>query len=153
MSDKNQIEASFPLLKNISLSLTSPSDGRYNCLAWAAGDDKTWWQPDPMSMYYWPDEAPRQNTLDSWVKAFQSLCFDPCPDADVQAGVEKVSIYAAYAAKSVPTHAARQLPSGIWTSKLGRREDVTHRLEDLEESQYESVALILSRPKAADLSS
>lgn len=52
-----------------------------------------------------------------------------------------------------PTHAARQLPSGAWTSKLGEWEDIEHdTLEALEGSEgrgeaYGRVALILKRER------
>jgi hypothetical protein len=53
-------------------------------------------------------------------------------------------------AASVPTHAARQLRSGAWTSKLGISEDVEHELRALEGEIYGVVALILTRPIPID---
>jgi Asp-tRNA(Asn)/Glu-tRNA(Gln) amidotransferase B subunit len=45
------------------------------------------------------------------------------------------------------THAARQLPSGAWTSKLGDWEDIEHKtLSGLESACYGRVARILRRP-------
>ena len=44
-----------------------------------------------------------------------------------------------------PTHAARQLPNGKWTSKLGRWEDIEHDLEGLTGEMYGSVQQILKR--------
>lgn len=44
-------------------------------------------------------------------------------------------------------HAARQQPSGVWTSKLGQMEDIEHNmLEALRGDVYGRVGLILRRP-------
>jgi hypothetical protein len=44
-------------------------------------------------------------------------------------------------------HAARQLPTGHWTSKLGESEDIEHRLHDLEGLIYGQVVLVLARTR------
>ena len=48
--------------------------------------------------------------------------------------------------RSEPKHAARQLPSGRWTSKLGFLEDIEHALHDLEGTEYGAVVLVMKRP-------
>ena len=40
---------------------------------------------------------------------------------------------------------ARQLPSGLWTSKLGESEDIEHQVEGLEGSSYGNVLVYLCR--------
>ena len=47
-----------------------------------------------------------------------------CESGDLEVGFEKVAIYAQ--ADGAPTHAARQLPDGTWTSKLGQEVDIGH---------------------------
>jgi hypothetical protein len=42
--------------------------------------------------------------------------------------MEKVALHAKH---GCPTHIARQLPNGRWTSKLGRWEDIEHDEFDL----------------------
>ncbi len=42
---------------------------------------------------------------------------------------------------------ARQVESGLWTSKLGSLEDIEHSLEALEGSVYGAVAVLLKRPQ------
>ena len=45
------------------------------------------------------------------------------------------------------THAARQLPDGKWTSKLGREEDIEHHAaEDVAGGVYEDVVQFMRRP-------
>jgi hypothetical protein len=44
-----------------------------------------------------------------------------------------------------PTHAARQLPNGKWTSKLGRWQDIEHELDGLVGEMYGTVKQILKR--------
>ena len=48
----------------------------------------------------------------------------------------------------IPTHAARQLRSGRWTSKLGQAEDIEHELRALEGAIHGAVVLILKRQVA-----
>ncbi|MCY7407984.1 MAG: hypothetical protein LH631_11575, partial [Alkalinema sp. CAN_BIN05] len=38
-----------------------------------------------------------------------------------------------------PQHVARQLPNGLWTSKLGRLEDIEHELDGLSGDLYGTV--------------
>ncbi len=67
----------------------------------------------------------------------------PCEQSEFEQGFEKIAIYVNNMGK--PTHAARQLPSGYWTSKLGRWIDIEHTLAGLTESEYGSVAQVLRR--------
>ncbi len=43
------------------------------------------------------------------------------------------------------TRAARQLPNGKWTSKLGRWQDIEHELDGLVGEMYGTVKQILKR--------
>lgn len=45
------------------------------------------------------------------------------------------------------THAARQLPNGLWTSKLGQLEDITHATPQvIAGSDYGEVMQFMKRP-------
>jgi len=67
-----------------------------------------------------------------------------CEDREVESGFEKVAIYADH--YQFPTHMARQLLSGTWTSKLGALEDIEHHfLDGLNGSQYGNVVQIMKR--------
>ena len=51
-------------------------------------------------------------------------------------------------ASSTRTHAARQLPNGKWTSKLGKAEDVEHESpEDVAGGVYGEVVQFMRRPR------
>src|SRR4051812_40036029 len=115
------IEDYFPRLRDSGHRVTSPATTDYNCIAWAAGRQDDWWWPDPMGTSYWPAGAPRAETLAAFVLAFGLLGYVPCDSDAVEPGTEKVALYARDGA---PTHAARQLPDGRWTSKLGTMEDI-----------------------------
>jgi hypothetical protein len=137
----------FPGLAQSPYHITSPADPDYNCVAWAAHDASAWWWPDPMGIGYWPAAAPRLVTLDAFVAAFQSIGFAPGATPDLEPGWEKVALFAK---SDVPTHAARQLPNGRWTSKLGPLEDIEHELDVLTGSIYGQVVCILRRPIASE---
>lgn len=135
----------FPLLKPNNHRRTSDPTPDYNCIAWAAGDASIWWWPDQAAMCYWPEGVAREETLAAFVAAYGTLGYALCDDNGLEKGLEKIAIYAK---NGVPTHAARQLKNGEWTSKLGRHEDIEHALGALEGSEYGKVAIYLSRVRA-----
>ena len=131
-----------------TLKLTSLEDPGYNCIAWAAEDNENWWWPDTDS--FWPEGVERQETLDSFIKAFATLGYELCTDGALEAGFQKIAIYAD--ARGVPTHAARQLESGEWASKLGKDCDVEHiDLDDVHQwprVRYGKVTAFVRKPRS-----
>ena len=59
-------------------------------------------------------------------------------------GFEKVYLYMKL---GKPTHAARQLCDGSWTSKLGKNVDISHELDGLKGNKYGHPTVYLRRPK------
>jgi hypothetical protein len=117
-----------PRLTDSNCSVTSPIKNRYNCIAWAAGDDKKNWWP----LYgYWPPGCVRAETTSAFIDAFGTLGYLPCRDGSLEPNNEKIAIFARRTIKGdVPTHAARQLADGTWTSKMGTLEDIEHHTAD-----------------------
>lgn len=143
MSRRDDLEKDFPNLKRTQYTITSPVDPGYNCIAWAAGDIERFWWPDEHPMAYWPPGLPRRVEIDAFVAAFASLGYEACGGGQTERGYEKIALYADD--KGVPKHAARQLASGRWTSKLGRLEDVNHQLYGLEGADYGGVVQYMRR--------
>jgi hypothetical protein len=140
------IAEAFPGLRGTRIAITSERADEYNCIAWAAGNDSRWWQPSHTGGFYWPPDVPNQPTLASYIEAFATLGYVVCDSAATERGYEKVAMYVDQ--NGVPSHAARQLPSGAWTSKLGSEEDIRHETPQvLEGNLYGRVAAILRRPK------
>jgi len=119
-----ELELLFPGLRGTGYRITSQAHADYNCIAWAAGDSERWWEPDEEYLYFWPQEASRQYTVRAYAEAFLCLGFEVCQDGAWEEGIEKVAIFAD--PYHNPTHAARQLADGTWTSKLGKLEDIRH---------------------------
>jgi hypothetical protein len=136
-------ESLFPDLVRTGYQVTSPSDPVYNCIAWAAGVTDAWWWPDPNGFDYWPPGVPVACTLDAFIQAFATVGYAPCADGAPETGWEKVAVYAN---DDGPAHAARQLPNGRWTSKLGPDDDIEHTLEGLVSLLYGTVVQFLRRP-------
>ena len=139
----NDLEQEFPGLKEDNYRPTSPADVSYNCVAYAAGDETRCWDPTS-HQYYWPPRAPRTVRVDSYVAAFSTLGYEPCESHQLEHGFEKVAIFWKEAR---PTHAARQLPSGRWTSKLGDGVDIEHDLHAIEGDAYGQVVVLMKRPR------
>ena len=140
---------SFWWLPNLAdFNVTSEPSSDYNCIAWALGDDSQWFEP-MVANAYWPENLPKELTLDSVVELFRQTGYEVCIDGSLQTGYEKIAICAKDGA---PTHAARQLENGRWTSKLGNYHDIDHdSLEALQGDgfgEYGSVTLFMARPRS-----
>lgn len=127
-----------------AFKLTSPETMNYNCIAWAAHDLNNYWWPSQHPRYYWPEGFPLVNTIENFVATFGAKNFQVCERPNFESGYEKVALYAK---DGRPTHMARMLPNGRWTSKLGDMWDIEHRtLDGLEDSDYGQVVRLLKRP-------
>lgn len=135
----------FPLLKLSPYTVMSPRTLEYNCIAWAAGDTNRCWWPDPNEQYFWPPEILRKETIDVFVNVFESLGYTICSDSNYETGYEKVAIFAKSDGR--PTHAARQIDSDKWTSKLGKSEDIEHGINSLSGGIYGEPVVYMKRIK------
>lgn len=138
-----ELEAEWPNLSKTKYTITSPHTRKYNCLAWAAHEDDRWWSPVPEDDGYWPVGVPREVTLQAFIKVYQTCGYEVCDEETVEPGFEKIAIYAK--SDGTPTHVARQLENGMWTSKLGYYEDIDHELEGLVGELYGTVQQLMKR--------
>jgi len=139
-------EDDFPNLTDSNHRITSPADSSYNCIGWAA-ETTDWWEPDLWAQCYWLTEAPRQLTIPAFVRAYETLGYAICDSPDLEVGYQKIAVFAK---GTLPTHVARQLVDGSWTSKLGELEDIEHAtLGAVEGPFYGTVAVVMRRPAAA----
>lgn len=135
----------FPHLARLGWRQTS-NRANYNCIAFAAGDERRWWWPGnhpPNSINYWPVTGATEATLANFYTAFATRGYSPCPDGTLEIGYEKVAFYAL---NGKITHAAKQQQDGTWKSKLGKSEDISHTLEGLVGPAYGEVTAFAERP-------
>ena len=107
-----------------------------------------WW-PDPYGIGAWPANAPREVTVDAFVRAFEVLGYQACGDGLLEIGYEKVAIFAVrdMGGSLTPTHAAKQLRDGSWSSKLGDFEDIEHpALDAVNGPTYGTAVRFVRRP-------
>ena len=144
----NPLEVAFPGLAGSGYRVTSPRDPDYNCIAWAAGEtDKWWWPGSPGKRgVHWPDGAIHEATVEAFVEAFETLGYRSCGLNDaLEEGFEKLAILTL---NGRVKHMARQLRSGLWTSKMGALEDISHHLSALDDDpMYGKVVRILRRSR------
>lgn len=141
----------FPNLHTSSFEYTSKKTSIYNCFAYIAGYTDCWWLPDPLGLYYWPPSAPREQTVDAYIKAYESLEYILCDSHHYEEGYDKIAFYLNN--KNIPIHAAIQLPSGRWSSKVGKEEDIAHELYALEIEDRSKVKIYMKREKKTELTS
>lgn len=141
----DRLQKIFPNLQPGTFAITSKDADDYNCIAWAAGDTQRWWWPIDAQHAYWPKGHPKRVTLENFINTFRKeLGYRPCKDGSLQRGYEKLAIYVD--SHGLPTHMARQLSNGVWSSKLGELEDIAHvSLHGIEQPDYGSPQCFLRR--------
>lgn len=122
----------FPGLANdANFKITSPCDSVYNCIAWAYQYKDRWMWPKISGdvrldgVCYWPDEVINSPEVDAFQKAFELKGYILCDNAEHEDGFQKIALYVKKST-TICTHAARELRSGMWTSKLGINHDIQH---------------------------
>jgi hypothetical protein len=143
----------FPNLSIQNSRKTSRRSRRYNCIAWAAGIVTQFWWPDPIAVAnkeaFWPEGVALDTTIDSFIAAYTTLGFVPCAGFIQEVGFEKIAIYGTVNDRGgiEPTHAARQLSDGNWSSKLGRNVDIEHTtLDAVSGPLYGTAVRFVKRP-------
>ena len=124
--------------------ITSPNSLNYNCLSWVVGEVDKWFDPTPHCVgYHWPSGVEREWTISTIRKLLALYGFtENANDTSLEAGFIKVAFYVDESGE--PTHFARQLPNGKWTSKLGELYDVEHdSAENLECLDYGKVHVVV----------
>lgn len=140
---KEWLERDYPNLKLTGYEVTSSDTIDYNCVAWAMGETDTWWWPIPEHESYWLPHVPRQETLEAFIQLFNKVGYEICLTPIYENNFQKIAIYVL---NEKPTHVARQLNNGKWTSKLGSNEDIIHHeLQGLEGEKYGKVTIIMKR--------
>jgi len=150
--DDNLLSKAFPFLKEDSeYKITSKKDINYNCIAWAAIYDDRWLWPPHGAIHLdgvynvWPKNIPENNDIETFIELFKTFGYDVCENSNYEEGFRKVALYVK-PGTNLCTHAARQKRGGIWTSKLGKENDISHSSpESVEGPVYGKVAYILKK--------
>lgn len=135
----------FPNSLTTPFQETSKYTTSYNCIAWAYEDPSKWYWPDPKNIYYWPPNVPRKIDIASFIKLFETLGYRICLTGKLEKEYQKIAIFADK--DDVPTHAARQLDNGFWTSKLGQDIDVQHTIQSIEDGFYGRAVVCMKKRK------
>ena len=152
---EQRLKKVFENLNEGDFEITSPFDPKYNCIAHAAADTEKWWWAIDTKIagndVFWFNDIPKQATLENFILAFEKLGYEICESTALEKEFEKVAVYISskadfYSPAGTPTHMARQLADGRWTSKLGQDVDITHNsLQNIEGNLYGFVKQILKR--------
>ena len=105
-----------------------------------------------MHVGYWPPGAPRDETLEAFMLAYETLGYVACHDAAVEPGFEKIAIYCRTDQGALaPQHAAIQTRDGCWSSKLGTSIDIDHwSLDVLNGPTYGRAVCFMKRTRASE---
>lgn len=137
----------FPNICDVQNKKTSEATSTYNCIAWAFEEShRIWW---PCKRGYWPTSFDSLTVAEAFDKWFAEDGWEETKDATVEPDVKKIALYML---NGDPTHAARQLSTGLWTSKLGWDPsfgiDLSHQLADLDGPSYGQFTKIYKKSTA-----
>lgn len=136
------LSSEFPNLTNNNHSVVSPITDNYNCIAWSIGVTDRWmWPKNPDA--FWPSIVTEADELEALIQLYLDKGYEKCESSELEKGYGKVAIYVK---EYGPTHAALQLESGQWTSKLGGSQDIKHdTLKVLEGESYGNATIFLKK--------
>jgi hypothetical protein len=144
---KSDVEQDFPALMGMKYDL-SDEDFNYNCLAYALGDRRNWWEPPKGYAQYWPPGYPNDVSVQTVESIIKDYGFTVDSDADSTPETDAIAIYAE---GNEWTHFAK-FSAGSWSCKLGEGHDVVGvPKEHFEGKLYGKVVKVLSRPKTLPL--
>lgn len=139
----NSSQLAFPNLKKCKFRITSPQNDKYNCIAWAANDTSKKWWPDASCIYYWPNIAPRNNSLPAFLAAFQTIGYKHITNSDLELYNDVIAFMAD--TNNRITHAIRRINRDLWTSKLGDEWDIEHELHAIDGPIYGKICAFMGR--------
>lgn len=133
---------SFPRLGD-DFEVLAPSSSAYNCIAWALGRWDRWVWPGP------PGQPVSVEDFDALFaphgyRRIGSLNYDPV------AGHDKLVLYCRRneLGEPEPTHCARQLGDGSWSSKVGKLPLIRHlHPDDIDGGSYGEACAVYVREK------
>ncbi|MGN6146965.1 MAG: DUF7689 domain-containing protein [Rhizomicrobium sp.] len=131
----------FPMISDVAGKQTSQKDQKYNCIAHAFDDDQNFWWPKPRA--FWPISYANMTAMEAFEAWFAADGWEETQNQSVEEGFKKIALYAL---NGIPTHAARLLADGRWTSKLGIDIDLAHALDDLTGPAYGVVIRFYQKP-------
>ena len=79
---------------------------------------------------------------DAFEAIFEKYSWETTHSHAPEIGYEKITLYGL---NGEPKHAARMLPNGLWTSKLGQNIDLAHQLSELCGPVYGTVMRVYRR--------
>jgi hypothetical protein len=132
----------FPNISDVEKKKTSDLDDTYNCIAWAFKDSQRHWWPNKMRSF-WPIDVVGMTDIEAFEEWFRHDGWEETGECDFEKGYEKIALYTL---NSQPTHAARLIDNGVWTSKLGTDIDLSHSLTDLNGPAYGSPTRFFKKP-------
>lgn len=148
MARELPLEEYLPGLRHTNWKEKSPEDLHYNCIAFAVAaiHSYKWWEPSGLRIHYWPPGIIKDYSLESYTEVYKLHGYELCDNEDLEEGYEKVVIFVD--SLGLPSHAARQVASGAWVSKIGEYEDIEHdSLQVLKGPEnYGTIARRLKRP-------
>ena len=117
-----------------------------------------WWEPYAAGGIaedrgHWPEGLPHDREPDTLRELFRREGFVGCEDGRLDPVMVKIALYQMRDDEGgyIWTHVARQLKTGLWTSKLGSSYEVTHRsIGDLEGELYGAVYAYMAKPRRGD---
>ena len=132
----------FPNISDVESKKTSVKTPIYNCIAWAFKDSQRHWWPN-QKRSFWPIDVNGLTDIEAFEQWLKKDGWEETSEDGFEQGFKKIALYIL---NGEPTHAARIIDNGIWTSKLGSDIDLSHSLTELNGPSYGSAMRFFKKP-------
>ena len=144
--NEEQIQETLPaLIAEQNFIYSSKKRKGYNCFAYAVGEENKDIDMTSFSKRFDISKAglskdPLDHTIEGYIKLLRGFYqFEVCEDGELEAEFTKIVLYEGVSPEDKEigfSHIALQLKNGMWRSKLGTWEDITHLAPETIEGDY-----------------
>jgi len=134
----------------IDWSAASDPVGTYNCFGFALGYNQ-WWEPPVFidelianEEAIWPLGLSESLDIDNYIAAARTERFYVSQDAMWEESCDTIMLYFTTNDRKFQ-HAARQVSSGVWSSKLGTGSDITHAIDGIDRIDFGTGRIYMKR--------
>ena len=136
------------IINGINFKIIQQDNEDYNCIAHSLGYNHITIWPISKRFWVWDKTLPYINTINNFVSLYRKFNYEICEDSSWEFEYDKIALYiSVLSGRNTVSHAAKQIDSYWWSSKIGGDELFEHTLEAIENKNVGTKYVFLKRPK------
>ena len=136
------------IINGINFKIVEQDDINFNCIAHSLGIRNMSIWPAKLELWVWDKSLPYINTINNFVNLYRKFNYEICEDSSWEPDYDKIALYISIlSCRNTVSHAAKQIDSYWWSSKMGGDELFEHDLEAIENKNVGTKYVFLKRPK------